>query len=395
MAQFLGGMALAILTGMNLRHFFSSVVFVAFFGVAPCVAQTPAWLQRARLVAVDPAGGSSLVSWQERGQSLQIFSDALQMIQAFEGAPLVSQERQTGALSELEVLENPLLLYRTLPDSDLTLAAMSEVDEMMTAVFRVLAKTDFPARFLESPMKARVDKALRKMHLSQMIDMAKRQQVSNEVLFYLRELGQESAKSRVQNHELVHPELNSSDRQALSAFLGGFLWRFRGAGGYADLGTNERRDLFVQKGFAAIARLNGAPTSTAAAIALVLRAGVQSTGWGRYHDMGRLPGEDRFHDFIQMEKLGRGMVRMTKQTLQFLGYSKDAIYITLAGATMASCYAYAWEKIPLDYKVGVDLGEPYLFIFGAPTNFGEYCTGASLGIALHKIMMSNQSSGAQ
>lgn len=348
-------------------------------------AQVSEWLQRARAVRGLVPQDMTLVTLQENGQTMTLFQGALQMIQTFEQAPTRSQDRQTQGAGAREILGNPILLYRSLEDADLSRVDMSDVDAMMTAVFRVLAKTDVPAGFVNSPMKIRVDNAIRKMNLGTFSKLAENVGERREALEFLAELEKEAEASISRNRGLVHPELNAGDRQALSAFLGGFLWRFRGAGGYDGLGTNARRDLFVQKGFAAIARLNGAGSS-ASAIAMAIRAGVQNTSWGQYHDMGRLPGADRFADFVQMEKLGRDMMGWTKQTLKLSGYGDKAVYATMAGATMASCYAYAWEKIPVSYQVGANLGAPYLFIFGAPTNFGEYCTGASIGLALHEII---------
>lgn len=361
------------------------VVGLALAAGVPAHAQSLEGLKQARAVRASVWQDAALVNLQVNGQNMTLFQGALQMIQAFEQAPVLSQERQTQNVSAREILANPFLLYRNLEDLDLSRVDMSDVDAMMTAVFRVLAKADLPAGFLNSPLKIRVDNAIRKMNLAVFTKLAENVSEKRETRELLAELQRDAEASSALNRGLVHPELNASDRQALSAFLGGFLWRFRGAGGYDGLGTNARRDLFVQKGFAAIARLNGAGSS-ASAIAMAIRAGVQNTSWGQYHDMGRLPGADRFADFVQMEKLGRDMMGWAKQTLKLSGYGDKAVYATMAGATMASCYAYAWEKIPVTYQVGTNLGAPYLFIFGAPTNFGELCTGASIGLALHEII---------
>lgn len=350
-----------------------------------------AWTDRAQSLAQkDFSDDSSVQSLTLDGQAFYMFKGVLEAMNAFSSQTSVSQDLKTTAVSEAELLANPVLIYRARGFEAPSMNTYSSPDGLLNSVFGVLSKVEMPLAFEQSELKVRVNNALRKIHRQRLLRMAQglaKQNPSSataqQALAVMNSLYQ-SAESNARRTPGVFPELNANDRRALSMFLGGFLWRFRGAGGYDNLGTNDRRSIFVQAGFASIALLNGASAQSAASIGEALRSGVQWVSWGAYHDMGRLSGDNKYSDFANMTEVGRGMTRSLKSSIGFTGSPKSAL-ITLAGGLLGSCYYYSWEKIP-SQQVGANLKGNYLFIFGGPTNFGEFCSGAGLGLAISEVL---------
>lgn len=305
------------------------------------------------------------------------------------------QQLQTQPVSAERVLESPILLYRHRSIPNVSQKTYLHFDLMMTSVLGVLSRVEFPEPFAsENKIKVRVENALRKIHMSELLPMAQKlaqqpnaSEAAKQGYAFLLALKSQSDRERAQNPGLLHPELNRADRHALSAFLGGALWRFRGAGGYDNLGTNDRRDIFVGSGFTAIATLNGANADEAGAIGTALKWGVKLVSWGDYHDMGRLPGKNKYSDFKAMEKIGRDVTSRVKDALIQNGFPNPAL-ISAAGSSFASCYYKSWERVTPQLKVGAALTPPFMFVFAAPSNFGEFCSGASLGLALSESLLS-------
>lgn len=304
------------------------------------------------------------------------------------------QQLLTQPVSTERLLESPILLYRhkTLPR--VSQKTYLHFDLMMTSVLGILSRVEFPEPFAsENKIKIRVENALRKIHMNELLPLARKlaqQPNASESVkqgyAFLLSLKSQSDHDRSQNQGLPHPELNRADRHALSAFLGGALWRFRGAGGYDNLGTNDRRDIFVGSGFTAIAILNGAKAEEANAMGTALKWGVKLVSWGDYHDMGRLPGKNKYSDFKAMEKIGKDVTSRVKDVLIQNGFPNPAL-ISAAGSSFASCYYSSWERVSPQLRVGAALTSPFMFIFAAPTNFGEFCSGASLGLALSESLL--------
>ncbi|WP_413613429.1 hypothetical protein [Bdellovibrio sp. HCB-110] len=304
------------------------------------------------------------------------------------------QQLQTQPVSAEKLLESPILLYRHRNLPNVSQKTYLHFDLMMTSVLGILSRVEFPEPFpSENKIKIRVENALRKIHMSELLPTAQKlaqqpnaSESAKQGYAFLLNLKSQSDRDRAQNYGLPHPELNRADRHALSAFLGGALWRFRGAGGYDNLGTNDRRDIFVGSGFTAIATLNGANAEEASAIGTALKWGVKLVSWGEYHDMGRLPGKNKYSDFKAMEKIGRDVTSRVKDVLIQNGFPNSAL-ISAAGSSFASCYYSSWERVSPQLRVGADLTPPFMFIFAAPTNFGEFCSGASLGLALSESLL--------
>lgn len=355
----------------------------------PAVGVPLGWLERAREVARQNFRDDvDLVATVLDGQNLLLMKAIQEMMDRFALIQDLnfSQDLQLEPVDIQQMIAEPILIYRGEKPFRPRSSDLADFDRMLATILNVISKTQLPEPFAsQTDLKIRFENALRKMHIENLLTAAIDGGASNDLISFLTELQHSADVARQKNAGRIRPELDVQDRRAVSAFLGGFLWRFRGAGGYDDFGTQERRELFVRQGFAALARFNGAPSSRADAIASALRFGVQTTSWGKYHDMGRLPGDDKYSDFRQMERLGRNMVSGTRQSLGSAGYSKAAL-ISQTGASLASCYYDSWERIPLSLRVGANFPKPYLFIFGGPTNWGEFCMGASLGLALAEIL---------
>lgn len=364
-----------------------ALALLLVFGTNIAYAQD--WVSLARHLATSDHSADLNVSMRNLdGQNLRLFTAVEELMDAVAGTKDLSfsQDLQSAAVSGLQTIADPILLYRSLPVSRPLAKDLGDINAQLVIVLSAIAKVTLPEPLnSKSSVWIRFENALRKLHIAKLIKRGQQSGASSPTMDFLELLRTQAEQSRLQNPHRLMPELDRADRRAVSIILGGFLWRFRGAGGYDDFGTQERRELFVRQGFQALARLNGASEFVADAIGSSLKWGVQLTSWGAYHDMGRLPGDSKYADFIQMESLGRGMTGYTKRVMNFAGL-KNTVLITVAGAGMASCYYDAWERIPHNLQVGVKLPKPLLFIFGGPTNWGEFCTGASLGLALSQIL---------
>lgn len=350
-----------------------------------------AWTERAQSLAQKGfSEDSSVQTLSLDGQTFYMFKGVLEAMNSLSVQASLSQDLKTAAPSESEILANPFLIYRSQNFQTPNSAIYANPNSLLASVLGVLSKVDLPPAFEQSELKIRVDNALRKIHRQRLLRSAQNLAKQNpsslpaqKALALMNSLYQ-NAEANARRNQGAIPELNADDRRALSMFLGGFLWRFRGAGGYDNMGTNDRRSVFVQAGFASIALINGASAQSAASIGEALRSGVQWTSWGAYHDMGRLSGDNKYSDFANMTEVGREMTRSLKSAVGYTGSAKTAL-ITLAGGLLGSCYYYSWEKIPTQ-QVGANLKGNYLFIFGGPTNFGEFCSGMGLGLAISEVL---------
>jgi hypothetical protein len=286
-------------------------------------------------------------------------------------------------------IASPLEAYTKRSAPTINETTMSTVEGVLDAILTVGTKTDWPSAVRKVIWVRRLENLVRKVRFAEWqrrletaLNQAQLDDLARAELFAARTFLSEIARHSPVDSKLPFPLLTKNDRFALSLFLGGVMWRFRGAGGYDDFGTRDRRRLFARAPFEAIARLNGASPSFAHQIGWSIWFGLMQS-WGRFHDLGRL-NDTLDSDFAEMKNRGEFASRFTSHLAGIYGYSPREM--KEAGQHMASCYYYGWEGTDPNLKVGAHLRKPYLFLIGAPSNFGELCTGASLALGLAKTL---------
>jgi hypothetical protein len=178
--------------------------------------------------------------------------------------------------------------------------------------------------------------------------------------------------------------MGDQDRIFLSTALGAFLWRARGGGLFHEpSNTNVRRLTFTHYPWEALGKVSGGDKAGWVGTKLWLEL---FSPWGKFHDMGRLPGNDKISDLKDMRDRGVDQLSGVRSTLKDGGF--DVSRIDAAGPMMGDCYWYGWEKLEkIQMGVELDNQRPYQHAIAGPTQWGEFCTGASFGYAISRSML--------
>lgn len=184
-------------------------------------------------------------------------------------------------------------------------------------------------------------------------------------------------------NELMYPSLTDQDRKFLATALGAFLWRSRGGGIFHEpTNTNIRRSMFTLLPWEPLGKVSGG--SKASGFGGKLWAALFSP-WGKFHDMGRLDG-DKVSDLKEMRNRGVEQLSSIRSDLKSGGFDPNSVDV--AGPMMGDCYWFGWEKLE-KITMGVDLDNqrPYQHAIAGPTQWGEFCTGASFGYGMADAML--------
>jgi hypothetical protein len=336
------------------------------------------------------------------GTRLSVYDPILEILEAFhrqdaaelfpEFQDVCSMQSNSQDPSLCREIATPLTAYKDREAPEISDATMTTVEGLLAAVLTVGTKTEWPSAIKKVAWVRRLENLVRKVRYDEFqkrldtvlahsaLASGERAELIEAQRFLLK-FGKEAAPRGLRH--LPYPLLSKQDRIALSMFLGGVLWRFRGAGGYDDMGTRDRRRYFARGPFEALARLNGASAAFSHQLGWSTWFGLMQS-WGRFHDIGRL-NDSVASDFAEMKNRGEFAARFTSRLVGVYGFSSGEM--KAAGLQMASCYYYGWEGIDNTVKVGSHLTSPYLFIIGAPSNFGELCTGAALATGLAKTLL--------
>lgn len=192
------------------------------------------------------------------------------------------------------------------------------------------------------------------------------------------------------------PYLNNSEKKFLATYLGALSWRIRGGGLWEKFdGTQSLRKYFGGKVFANLIEMMGGHRNVAQDFSENMMNRLQYKGWSDWFDMGTAPGEDVFHDLMQMTRRGMYQVGVgtyygpldgffhptsAVETLKNAGYDSTALEI--AGAQMGNCYFYTKENLG-NVEVGEKLEYPLSKFIHNFKSFGEVCFGAVLGTGIY------------
>jgi hypothetical protein len=203
--------------------------------------------------------------------------------------------------------------------------------------------------------------------------------------------------------DLPYPALTDRERERLAFYLGGLVWRVRGAG----LIHEDKVPLglalsFVAPGYQLIADIAGGVDGQGVGFPIYVN---ENTGYYKWFDMGTDPGgNDKYADLVQMTNRGKQATTLTAPLLAGRGF--DTRYLVAGGLMMGPCYYYIWEELPT-FTLGLPcktwpgapwkantpgcLGEPhYMQFLEWPTASGEFCTGAALALGLVKTLLNGK-----
>ncbi|MCA9671811.1 MAG: hypothetical protein KC503_39700 [Myxococcales bacterium] len=200
--------------------------------------------------------------------------------------------------------------------------------------------------------------------------------------------------------DLPYPSLTDRDRELLAFYLGGLVWRVRGAG----LINEDKIPLglaltFVSAPYQLIGDIAGGVDGQGVGLPIYI-----SENWGYYkwYDMGTDPGSnDKYADLVEMTNRGKRATELVAPLLAGRGF--DTRHLVAGGLMMGPCYYYIWEELPA-FKLGLPcktwpgapwkantpgcLGAPhYMQFLEWPTAAGEFCTGAALALGLVKTLL--------
>ena len=199
---------------------------------------------------------------------------------------------------------------------------------------------------------------------------------------------------------LPFPTLTDHERATLSMTLIATFWRMRGGALIRMPGTQIARSLFASLPLSKITQLNGGDliqSSEADSLGEAHRFALIWRGWGKFQSMGNSPGQgDRFENLVSMTDRGAYQVESGRSMLRDHGF--DTTMYEIGGLQMGPCYYYArWAPIAItlgmnhevdsSLKVKGDGTNPYEYYIDNSTSWGEFCSGAAIGLGLSKTLL--------
>ena len=199
---------------------------------------------------------------------------------------------------------------------------------------------------------------------------------------------------------LPFPTLTDHERTTLSMTLIATFWRMRGGALIRMPGTQIARSLFAGLPLSKITQLNGGDlirASEANSLGEAHRYALMWRGWGKFQSMGNSPGQgDRFENLVGMTDRGAYQVESGRSMLRDHGF--DTTMYEIGGLQMGPCYYFArWAPIAItlgmnhevdsSLKVKADAANPYEYYIDNSTSWGEFCSGAAIGLGLSKTLL--------
>ena len=199
---------------------------------------------------------------------------------------------------------------------------------------------------------------------------------------------------------LPFPSLTDHERSMLSMNLIGTFWRMRGGALIRMPGTQMARSLFAALPLSKITQLNAGDliqTSEADSLGEAHRFALIWRGWGKFQSMGNSPGQgDRFENLVSMTDRGAYQVEAGRAMLRDHGF--DTTFYEVGGLQMGPCYYFSrWSPITItlgmnhevdsSLKVKTDRDNPYEYFIDNSTSWGEFCSGAAIGLGLSKTLL--------
>lgn len=202
----------------------------------------------------------------------------------------------------------------------------------------------------------------------------------------LRDL-EANGKHRLQ---LPYPSLTAREREFFSLFMGGVLWRMRGAGIFATRNTQTQRTYFVRLGFGAIGELNGGVHGKAAANEMFWK--LITKGWSDIFDFGT-HSNDVWSDLL--DSIDRGYYQTGGSEAEINKHGYHILALRSAGLHFGPCYNYQQQVLPATITpIGDPPQAPYVnspFLGGHFASWGEFCWGSALGLGLSRSLLSGYS----
>jgi hypothetical protein len=174
--------------------------------------------------------------------------------------------------------------------------------------------------------------------------------------------------------------LNHNEKELLSAYMGGLLWRLRGGGLLKKRGTQHIRTFYIGYGFQSLGKL---VNKNIEEITHAYQSQLVYYGWGEFFDIGYNPAQrSETYDMVKMTERGLIQVRTSLPYLRDLKGRRDTLIAS--GLQMGPCYFWSWQEFK-GVQEYPELQPPFRpFLHGFPTSWGEVCTGAALGIGLYR-----------
>lgn len=190
--------------------------------------------------------------------------------------------------------------------------------------------------------------------------------------------------------QLPYPNLSDADREFITMYVGGIYWRLRGGGVVTQDSTQFRRIFFTWTPMKILGELNGGSDARSMGFLTFIRLFKM---WGQYFDMGSDPtGNDKYWDLNKMTERGVFQVKSDVKKLDRMGY--DTTALRMSGLQMGACYYFPYDQnLPrLKYVGAIDsiypvAGSPYLSVLKGETDWGEVCTGMSIGLGMSRSLL--------
>lgn len=335
-------------------------------------------------------------------------SDELVAVQAAKTCRL--PEKITKALAATEFhcrrVYEPLDMYGRLPPRLVEFSDTKSVPTMLKVFGIALTKTQLPGAFRRADFKTAADSVTRKVFADEFARglgaRAQALQQAQEACGIESTLAQavQEIKTAQKAHataqaswkkidNLPYPTLTRDERRLLAMYLSTMSWRSRGGGIYKKVpgvfATQKLRVKYIWNAYTTILDLLGSGKATSGMAFGLYTRGFR--GWHDFWDMGTNDRHTLEEDFKLMTE--RGVYQTASAVATAQGYGIKTAPLAAAGARMGACYLYGWHAMPkVKPAWGPELEIPFKNIGGGPTQWGELCFGASLGLGLFETFLS-------
>lgn len=181
--------------------------------------------------------------------------------------------------------------------------------------------------------------------------------------------------------------LTRADKAILSGVAASLSWGIRGNRIWMKKSSSQQREDFSGRVFKMIANFNEVPPSLAKKIGNANMARARK-GWGEFYDIGTNHGGIDTDLELMTERgsyqVGNSDDLLAASTIKILkeaGYDTSPFHI--GGLQMGICYLVAQHEPEFKKNFyGTEWKTPLVGFLSSRLGYGEYCTGAALGIGL-------------